>query len=183
MKRGSVIRRVLVAASCLCMAFGLWAQAQDIAISKADEFIQLLQKGDYDGAYQRVDSNLGFKTNAQKWQQVWQQLVTKAGPFVKMKQAKMEQKGGYFIVTQVAEFQKGHVDIKVALDNSMRVADFAFANHKGAAPDASAGAGGGSPSPQTSSAAQPTAADQASKAPAGQQGSSPSPTASSASPN
>ncbi len=183
MKLGSVTSRVLVVATCLLVACGLWAQAQNIAVSKADEFIQLLQKGDYEGAYQRVDSNLGFKTNAQKWQQVWQQLVTKAGPFVKMKQAKMEQKGGYFIVTQVAEFQKGHVDIKVALDNSMRVADFAFANHKGAAPDASAGASGGSPSPQTSSVAQPSAADQASKAPAGQQGSSPSPTASSASPN
>jgi len=179
MKRGSLIRRVLVAASCACVVLGLWAQAQDIAISKADEFIQLLQKGDYDGAYQRVDSNLGFKTNAQKWQQVWQQLVAKAGPFVKMKQAKMEQKGGYFIVTQVAEFQKGHVDIKVALDNSMHVADFAFANHKGGAPDASAGAGGGSPS------SQPSPAAQASQAPAGQQASAsyPAPTANSTSPN
>jgi hypothetical protein len=38
------------------------------------------------------------------------------------------------VVTQVVKFEKGHVDLKVALDSQLKVAGFQYVNHKAAAP-------------------------------------------------
>ena len=126
----TIVRVALLAGILVLAAAPVLAQANDMAIGKAKEFITLLEKGDFQGAYQRVDSNLGFKTSPEKWQSIWGNLVAKAGSFVEFKGATVDSVSGYLVVTQVVKFDKGHVDLKVALDNSMRVADFVFQNHK-----------------------------------------------------
>jgi hypothetical protein len=131
MKRFSTPLRavsLLVVAVVACGA--LYAQANDMVVAKASEFVTLLQKGDFQAAYQKVDSNLGFKSNPDTFKKYWQALESKAGKFVEVKRSSVENKDGYFVVTQVAKFEKGHVDLKVALDNMMRVSGFQYANHK-----------------------------------------------------
>ncbi len=130
MKFLSTTKAAFVAGLILVTAVGLWAQGADPVVSKAQQFITLLQKGDYSSAYQEVDSNLGFKITPEKLGAVWQKLTDKAGPLVKLKETSVQQKNGYFIVTQVVLFKKGNVDIKIALDNMMKVADFAYSNHE-----------------------------------------------------
>lgn len=146
----TLTKAILIAGLLLLFGTALMAQSSDPAIAKATEFVNLLQKGDYNAAYQKLDSNLGFKLTPDKLGAWWQKLVSQAGPFVEMKHATMEQQAGYFVVTQVVKFQKGHIDIKVALDNMMRVADIGFYNHKGtpgapAAPAPSAAAAPSTP--------------------------------------
>jgi hypothetical protein len=144
----TVVRVALIAGLVLALGISFTAQSGDPAINKAKEFISLLQKGDYQGAYGRLDSNLGFQSSPEKLQAAWQGLVTKAGSFVEFKQATMEQSQGYFVVTQVAKFEKGHVDIKIALDNMLRVADMRYFNHKGSvAPSGGAAPAGGGSAP------------------------------------
>ena len=143
----NVVRVSLIAGLVLALGISFTAQSGDPAIGKAKEFISLLQKGDFQAAYGRLDSNLGFQSSPEKLQAAWQGLVAKAGSFVEFKQATMEQSQGYFVVTQVAKFEKGHVDIKIALDTTMRVADMRYFNHKGSAGSSGGGAapsGGGS---------------------------------------
>jgi hypothetical protein len=127
----TVVRIALIAALVLVASSVLTAQSGDPAINKAREFLNLLQKGDYQSAYGRLDSNLGFQSSPEKLAAAWQGLVSKAGGFVEFKTASMEQQQGYFVVTQVAKFEKGHVDIKIALDGMLRVADMRYFNHKG----------------------------------------------------
>jgi hypothetical protein len=134
----TVVRVALVAALVLAASSVLTAQSGDPAINKAREFLTLLQRGDYQGAYGRLDSNLGFQSSPEKLAATWQGLVSKAGGFIEFKSATMEQQQGYFVVTQVAKFEKGHVDIKVALDGMLRVADMRYFNHKASTPSASA---------------------------------------------
>lgn len=134
----AVVRVALVAALILGASSVLTAQSGDPAINKAREFISFLQKGDYQSAYGRLDSNLGFQTSPEKLAAAWQGLVAKAGGFVEFKTATMEQQQGYFVVTQVAKFEKGHVDIKIALDSMLRVADMRYFNHKGSTSSAPA---------------------------------------------
>lgn len=147
----NVVRVALIAALVLALGISFTAQSGDPAIGKAKEFISLLQKGDFAGAYGRLDSNLGFQSSPEKLQAAWQGLVAKAGNFVEFKQATMEQSQGFYLVTQVAKFEKGHVDIKIALDNMLKVADMRYFNHKGAPGGAAAGggapAGGGGSAP------------------------------------
>lgn len=135
MKSVATMMRALLALALLAApVLAVQAQMNDMAINKAKEFISLLNKGDFETAYGRVDSNLGFKISADKLGSVWRNLVAKAGPFQEFKEAKVDSVSGYLVVTQVVKFEKGHVDIKVALDNSMRVADFRFMNHESKAP-------------------------------------------------
>jgi hypothetical protein len=131
MKIFSTIKRASMIAVLLAFSgMALHAQMNDLAVNKAVEFIKLLQKGDYASAYQRVDSNLGFKLSPEKLGAVWQNLTAKAGAVQEFKDAKVENQSGYMIVTQVVKFAKGHVDIKIALDNSLKVADMRFVNHQ-----------------------------------------------------
>ncbi len=150
----SAARMGLAAVLVLASSFAVRAQMNDMAINKAKEFIQLLQRGDYDGAYSRVDSNLGFKANPETFKKYWQNLLSKAGNFVEFKDAKVESQNGMVVVTQVAKFEKGHVDLKVALDNSLRVSGFQYANHE-------------APKSQAQSQSQPAQAPAASQASAG----------------
>ena len=131
MKAVSTIVRVAILVGILALAAApVMAQANDMAIGKAKEFISLLQKGDFQGAYQKCDSNLGFKATPDTFKAYWDNLLSKAGGFVEFKGATVDTKDGAIVVTQVAKFEKGHVDLKVALDNSMRVAGFQYTNHK-----------------------------------------------------
>lgn len=131
MKALSALTRIgLVAALLVFASTMVSAQVNDMAVNKAKEFIGLLQKGDYNSAYQKVDSNLGFKLTPEKLGAIWQNLTTKTGSVQEFKEAKVENVSGYMVVTQVVKFEKGHVDIKIALDNSLRVADMRFVNHE-----------------------------------------------------
>lgn len=115
------------------LAAPVLAQANDLAVGKAKEFIELLHKGDYNGAYARVDSNLGFKATPDTFKGFWQNLTSKAGAFVEFKQATVDNVNGSTVVTQVVKFEKGHVDLKIALDNNFKVSGLQMANHKAAA--------------------------------------------------
>lgn len=156
MKSLSTIVRVVLVAGLLSLAVApVMAQANDMAINRAKEFISLLQKGDYSAAYSKVDSNLGFKATPETFKSYWENLISKAGTFVEFKDASVDTKDGAIVVTQVAKFAKGHVDLKVALDNSMRVSGFQYANHK-ASTQSSQSQAPASASPQAQPAA-PTA--------------------------
>jgi hypothetical protein len=131
MKRFSSPLRIAVFVAVTLAAFGaLYAQANDMVVAKANEFVTLLQKGDYNGAYQKVDSNLGFKANPETFKKYWENLTAKAGHLVEVKRSTVENKDGYYVVTTVVKFEKGHVDLKVALDNMLRVSGFQYQNHK-----------------------------------------------------
>jgi len=125
----TIIRNVLLAGVLVLAAAPVMAQ-NDMAIGRAKEFIQLLQRGDFQGAYGRCDSNLGFKATPDTFRTYWQNLLSKAGSFVEFKSATVETKDGAMVVIQVAKFEKGHVDLKVALDSQLKVAGFQYANHK-----------------------------------------------------
>ena len=142
----ALTRIALVAAVLTLLATAAMAQGSDLAVGKAKDFITLLSKGDFNGAYAKVDSNLGFKATPDTFKSYWQNLISKAGNFVELKEATVENKEGVMVVTQVAKFEKGHVDLKVALDNSLKVAGFQYTNHKAAAAPQAASGGGASPS-------------------------------------
>ena len=129
-------RPVLALAATILVLFSVAAISEpDVNVDKAGDFIKLLSKGDFNGAYQKLDGNLGFNLKAEKLAEVWKGLTAKAGNFVEIQESKVEsvQNSGleYKVVTNVCKFEKGLMDIKVAIDPMGRVADFKYSNHKG----------------------------------------------------
>lgn len=129
-------RRPLVLAAFVSLLAGavLFAQA-DPKVGKAQEFINLLNDGKWAKAFERLDSNLGFQMkSADKLSSLWKKLEEKAGPFKEFRDHKVETlKSGpetFTVVTQVCKFEKGLMDIKVALDPMDRVADLRYLSHK-----------------------------------------------------
>lgn len=119
--------------SLLVLAAALPALAQaDFVVGKADDFISLLNKGDYQKAYLQLDSNLGFQVNAEKLKSVWASLTTKAGNFVEFKKSDVQSKDGFSLVVQVCKFEKGLVDLHIAVNNQGQIAGLTIKDHKAA---------------------------------------------------
>jgi|GEM_PF-1241047 len=152
MKRISSFLGVLLTVMILSSAVSVQTFAGDPVIAKADKFVNALKSGDYQKAYVLLNADLGFQITATDLGKTWNALIAKAGPFVKVKKKQVEMKGGYFIVTEVVQFKKGHVDLLIAIDNMMGVADFRYRNHKEKPPE---------PKPADSASKEPSAAGSA----------------------
>lgn len=112
--------------------------AQDPMAQKAQDFISAMSKGEFQKAYLSLNSDLGFKVKPENLQSVWNQLTSKAGNFVEVKETKSEFKNDYTLVVTVCKFEKGLVDLHVAVDSSGKIAGFQVKDHKGGAPQAAA---------------------------------------------
>ncbi len=140
----------------MVMASALTAFAQaDFVVGKADDFITLMNKGDYQKAYAQLDSNLGFQVTPDKLKSIWSQLTTKAGNFVEFKKSDVQPKDGFSIVVQVCKFEKGLVDLHVAVNNQGQIAGLTIKDHK-APPAAPAAAQPATPPQASAGTAQPS---------------------------
>lgn len=166
MKRISFFIGILLTSVIFSSAVAVQIFAGDPVIAKADKFINAMNSGDFQTAYTLLNADLGFQITAADLRKSWNNLIAKAGPFIKVKKKQVEMKKGYFIVTEVVQFKKGHVDLLIAIDNTMGVADFRYQNHKGKEPPPKSGnsaskeptAAGSAPGANNSTAAAPTAA-------------------------
>jgi hypothetical protein len=116
---------VLVVLLCAVNVF-----AQDPMTGKAQDFVSAMSRGDFQKAYLSLNSDLGFKVKPGDLQNKWSQIVSWAGKFVEFKDSKIENKNDYIIVTSVCKFEKGLVDVTVALDSMGKVAGFNTQGHK-----------------------------------------------------
>lgn len=112
--------------------------SQDPMTQKAQDFITAMSKGDFQKAYLSLNSDLGFKVKPENLQSVWNQLTSKAGKFVEVKETKSEFKNDFILVVTICKFEKGLVDLHVAVDSSGKIAGFQVKDHKGGAPQAAA---------------------------------------------
>ena len=131
--------KVLVVVGLILGSFSIFAQ--DPMSAKAEDFVSALSRGDFQKAYLSLSSDLGFKVKPENLQSVWTQLTSKAGKFVEFKEAKAEPKNDFTLVITVCKFEKGLVDLHIAVDSTGKIAGFQIKDHK---------------STQASSSAQPT---------------------------
>lgn len=108
--------------------------AQDPLIAKAQDFVKALSRGDYQKAYLSLSSDLGFKVKPENLEEVWKQLTSKAGNFVDFRDAKSEFKNDYTLVIAVCKFEKGLVDLHIAVNNMGYIAGFQIKDHKSQTP-------------------------------------------------
>lgn len=133
------MKLVLKVAVVLALVFGTFMLfAQDPMSQKAEDFVSAMSKGDFQKAYLSLSSDLGFKVKPENLQSVWNQLTSKAGKFVEFKESKAEFKNDFTLVVTVCKFEKGLVDLHIAVDSTGKIAGFQIKDHKGGAPQAAA---------------------------------------------
>lgn len=146
MKSGFKVVLVLAVLFCALNVF-----AQDPMAAKAQDFISAMNSGNFQKAYLSLNSDLGFKVNADNLRSWWGQLTSKGGKFVEFRESSSQPKGDFILVTALCKFEKGLVDVTIAIDNSGKVAGMEWKGHKApAAPQAA------SANPQAPAATQPS---------------------------
>lgn len=129
-----LVFKVVVALVLIIGSFSLFAQ--DPMVQKAQDFVSAMSRGEFQKAYLSLNSDLGFKAKPENLQSVWSQLTSKAGKFVEFRESKAEFKNDYTLVVAVCKFEKGLVDLHIAVDTTGKIAGVQIKDHKGSAPQA-----------------------------------------------
>jgi uncharacterized protein len=95
-------------------------------IKSAQDFVDLLAKGDYAAAEEQMDDTMKTALPVSKMDELWSSLQKQAGAFQKQAGYHIDQIQGYDIVFVTCQFEQTLVDVKVVLDASGKVAGLFF---------------------------------------------------------
>ena len=97
------------------------AEPEKVTIVAARAFVDLLCKGDFEGAAKSYDEAMKKSFPPMKLEAIWKQIVNDVGPFQKQLEAPFEKLGKFDVVTVVCQFEKIKVDIRIVFDREGRV--------------------------------------------------------------
>ncbi|NER36409.1 MAG: DUF3887 domain-containing protein [Oscillatoria sp. SIO1A7] len=95
------------------------AQAEGIA-AIAEEFIDLLAKGDFSSALKKYNSKIAEEITPQALGLEWNDLVAETGPF----KARISSKADSEVVEVTCEFEKGNRDLVVIFNDRNEIVGF-----------------------------------------------------------
>jgi hypothetical protein len=93
---------------------------------KAEQFVDLLAKGDYPAATASFDATMKQAMPAAKLQEAWQGLIAQAGAFQKRTAVRTAQEQGFDAAYVTCQFAKGPVDVKVVFSASGEISGLWF---------------------------------------------------------
>jgi dienelactone hydrolase len=93
----------------------------------AQEFVDLLVKGDYATAEQKLDATMKAALPASKLEELWGSLQKQAGAFQQQTGTRASREQGYDIVYVTCQFEQMTLDAKVVFDASGLIAGLFFA--------------------------------------------------------
>jgi uncharacterized protein len=101
----------------------------------AEQFVELLVKGDFAGAEAKFDATMKTALPEAKLRDTWKTLTQQVGAFQKQLRTRASDQAGYKVMLVTCQFEKAQLDIKVVLDGKGQVAGLFF---QPVAPDPSA---------------------------------------------
>lgn len=94
----------------------------DGLIAKAREFVQALEKGNFDDAVKHFDETMTKLAPPQKMKEVWEAIVKQVGRFKEQKGIRTESIPKYDIVYVTCAFERAILDIKVVFNKDEQIA-------------------------------------------------------------
>jgi dienelactone hydrolase len=95
-------------------------------IAAAQEFVDLLVKGDYAAAEEKLDDTMKAAAPASKLEELWDSLQKQVGTFQQQTGVHTDRAQGYDLVFVTCQFEQTLLDVRVALDASGLVAGLSF---------------------------------------------------------
>jgi len=94
--------------------------------AKAQNFIDLLLKGDFTSATSRFDSQMKIALNEAKLQETWINTITEAGTLLQLNPTRTAEKEGYKIVIIRCDFQRAIIDVQVVFNEQGQISGLNF---------------------------------------------------------
>ncbi|MFW6124104.1 MAG: DUF3887 domain-containing protein [Acidobacteriota bacterium] len=91
-------------------------------ISMAKNFVQALERGDYEAAVKNFDETMTKMAPPEKMKQVWESVINQVGKLKQQKEVRTESIPKYDIVYITCEFEKATLDIKVVFNKEKQIA-------------------------------------------------------------
>ena len=86
----------------------------------AEEFVDLLAKGDFSSALDKYNSKVAEEITPQSLGQQWNDLIAEAGPF----QKRISSEANSEVVEVTCEFEKGNRDLVIIFNNRNEIVGF-----------------------------------------------------------
>lgn len=96
-------------------------------IAQAEEFVDLLAKGEFGKAVENFDSVMTKAMPEEKLKGVWQTVMQQSGAFKKQKGTRTETLPKFDVVYVICEFEKANLDIKVVFNREKQITGLWFA--------------------------------------------------------
>jgi dienelactone hydrolase len=94
--------------------------------AKAQNFVDLLLKGDFTSAASRFDDQMKIALNEAKLQETWINEVAEAGTLLQMNPTRTAEMEGYKIVIIHCDFQRAIIDIQVVFNKQGQISGLNF---------------------------------------------------------
>ena len=94
----------------------------DELISRAKEFVQMLEKGDYKASVKNFDETMTKLVPPEKMKQVWETVIKQVGKLKQQKGVRTESVPNYDIVYVTCEFERATFDVKVVFNKNKQIA-------------------------------------------------------------
>jgi uncharacterized protein len=91
-------------------------------ISMAKNFVEALEKGDYEAAVKNFDETMTKAAPPEKMKQVWETLISQVGELKEQKEVRTESLPKYDVVYITCEFEKWTLDVKVVFNKKKQIA-------------------------------------------------------------
>ena len=107
------------------------APIQDVAVTdelvqQAQEFVDLMTKGEFSKATRNFDSVMIKAIPEEKLEQVWQAIIKQAGKFIARKGVRTEEMPEFDIVYVTCQFENTSLDVKVVFSNDKKITGLWF---------------------------------------------------------
>lgn len=119
MKKTTLILTLIV----LCFS-NVFMQTSDDTISKAKEFIDLLNKGEFSEAESLFSDEMKAKVTAEKLEEIWKSLPSQVGEFKGLGEAKSEKVKDSESITILGEFENVNLDIQLSFNKDGKIQGF-----------------------------------------------------------
>ncbi len=124
--KGIKIRGFLLFCTLISIFSVLHAQVTDEHTRLAEEFLSLLQTGQFEPAADMFDETVRGQVSPEQLGEYWKTVNIQAGPFQEHYNTRTEQSHGYDIVHLDCHFENVDLAIKVVFDANLRIAGFFF---------------------------------------------------------
>lgn len=93
----------------------------EVRVSRADEFMALLEAGEYEKAHALTSAELSAAMSAAQLQEVWEGLEAQMGARQQRHEARAEQLAGFQMMTYPMTYANGVLDVRVIFDNAGKI--------------------------------------------------------------
>ena len=122
--------RSMIVIVCVCLLlFSQLVLSEEGLKKKAETFLMHLKNEEFERAFDQFNDEMKKAMPPKKLEKTWNEVVFKLGELHSLGESGLLEEGGYQIVLQTCDFEKGRIDVKIVFDEEGEIAGLWFLPH------------------------------------------------------